>query len=103
MYKIMVTVPLTHADTLRQALGDSGAGVQGNYSHCSFSIRGTGRFLPTDGARPFIGKVGEAEAVEEELVMVSVADDKLQDVLKAMKAAHPYDEIAFDAYRLEEV
>lgn len=48
--KVIVTVPVAHADAVRKALGDAGAGVFGNYKHCSFSVVGTGRFLPTQGA-----------------------------------------------------
>ncbi|MBI1309018.1 MAG: hypothetical protein GC129_04070 [Proteobacteria bacterium] len=103
MYKVLTTVPLTHVQAVRQAMGDAGAGIAGNYTHCSFSVRGQGRFLPHKGANPFLGKVGEAEVVEEEQIQVTVEDDKLMAVLTAMKAAHPYEEMMFDVYRLENI
>jgi hypothetical protein len=64
-YKLVVTVPLTHADQVRAAIGDAGGGKIGEYSHCSFSSRGEGRFIPLDGAYPHIGSVGAPEIVEE--------------------------------------
>lgn len=100
-YKLVVYVPLTHADIVRQALGDAGAGVIGNYSHCSFSVRGVGRFLPLEGASPHIGSVGRPEQVEEERIEMTVHEDVLEQVITSMKAAHPYDEVAYDVYRLE--
>ena len=65
-YKIVVFVPVTNADTLREAMGNAGAGVIGNYSHCTFTSTGIGRFRPVEGAHPTIGEVGKFESVEEE-------------------------------------
>lgn len=59
LVKIVVFVPLTHTDIVRQAIGDAGAGIIGNYSHCSFSSKGTGRYKPLEGAKPAIGEVGK--------------------------------------------
>ncbi len=101
--KLVVFVPTTHAEQVRQALGDAGAGRIGNYTHCSFSTRGVGRFRPGPGARPFVGQVGQLEAVEEERVEVVVERPRLPEVLAAMKRAHPYEEVAFDVYPLLEV
>jgi hypothetical protein len=101
MFKLVVTVPLTHSDDVRKALGDAGAGRIGNYGYCSFSVRGVGRFLPLQGATPYIGGVGQMEAVEEERIEVNVPGDVLPEVIRAMKAAHPYEEVAYDIYKLE--
>ena len=68
MLKIIVFVPLTHADIVRQAIGDAGGGKIGNYSHCSFSSNGIGRFKPLEGAHPAIGEVGKFEEVQEERI-----------------------------------
>lgn len=54
-YKVVVTVPENEADKLREAIGSAGGGKVGNYTHCSFSVKGTGRFLPVDGAKPAVG------------------------------------------------
>ena len=103
MIKLVVYVPTTHADVVRAAIGDAGGGAIGNYAHCSFSVRGQGRFLPQDGATPFIGNVGHIETVEEERIEITVSKEKLESVIAAMKAAHPYEEIAFDLYPLCEM
>ncbi|MBU6370888.1 MAG: YqfO family protein [Patescibacteria group bacterium] len=100
-YKLVVFVPLENADALRQAMGDAGAGIIGNYTHCTFSSRGTGRFKPGKGANPHIGKIGILESVEEERIETIVAEKKLEAVITAMKKAHPYEEVAYDVYLLE--
>lgn len=84
-------------------MGNAGAGVIGNYSNCSFTSRGTGRFVPGSDARPFIGKPGEAEAVEEDRIETLCYEDKIHAVVAAMKAAHPYEEVAYDVYLLEDL
>jgi hypothetical protein len=100
-YKIVVYVPESHADAVRTALGDAGAGRIGNYSHCTFSVKGTGRFKPEEGADPAIGKVGKLEAVSEERIETVCREDCLTAVLKAIRAAHPYEEPAVDVYPIE--
>jgi hypothetical protein len=100
--KLVVYVPLTHADQVREAVGLAGAGAIGNYTNCSFSIRGQGRFIPQQGANPFLGNVGVTEIVDEDRIEITVLIDKLPDVLTAMKAVHPYEEIAYDLYPLYE-
>ena len=101
MKKIVVTVPLTHADKVREAIGMAGGGKLGNYSFCSFSTRGVGRFKPNDGANPHIGKVGKLESVEEERIEVSVEDSLVKGVIDAIKKVHSYEEVALDVYNLE--
>ena len=100
--KLVVFVPVTRAQAVREALGEAGAGKIGNYDHCSFSVRGTGRFRPREGAKPFIGEAGKLEEVEEERVEVVVPREILAEVIKKMKSAHPYEEPAFDVYPLED-
>ncbi|XJZ26255.1 Nif3-like dinuclear metal center hexameric protein [Bacillota bacterium Lsc_1132] len=99
--KIVVFVPKGSAEQVRQALGNAGAGFIGNYSHCSFSTAGTGRFLPEDAANPFIGEVGSLEAVEEVRIETIVPEPLLKKALTAMLKAHPYEEVAYDVYPLE--
>lgn len=93
---LVVTVPATHADVVRNAMGKAGAGIVGNYSHCSFSIKGIGRFMPLQGAHPAIGKVGELEAVEEEAIQMPCPIKKLEAVIAAIKEVHPYEECGID-------
>ncbi|GHU09316.1 hypothetical protein FACS189431_7160 [Alphaproteobacteria bacterium] len=98
--KIFVTVPLEDADRIRQVLGEAGAGVQGEYSHCSFSTRGQGRFLPSVGAKPHIGEPNKPEIVNEERIEV-VCDRKIaMAVIAKLRKAHPYEEPAIDVYEL---
>lgn len=98
--KLAVYVPITHSEAVLKALGDWGAGEIGNYSHCSFTTRGTGRFLGNHKAHPVIGQSGILGSVEEDRIEVTVFKDRLERVVAAMKAVHPYEEIAFDIYPL---
>lgn len=100
-YKLIFTVPVENADAVREAIGQAGAGKYPNYSFCSFSTRGIGRFKPEEGAEPAIGSVGAFEEVEEERVECQVDEEMLDDVLKALREAHPYEEIAYDLFPLE--
>jgi hypothetical protein len=100
-YKLVVHVPLTHTDAVREAMGMAGAGRIGNYAHCSFLSIGTGRFLPLEGAEPHIGAVGVPEATPEERIEVTVTEDVLDGVIAALKKVHPYEEVTYDVYRLE--
>ena len=101
--KIVVFVPETHTDMVREAMGKAGAGQLGNYSFCSFSSKGVGRFRPEAGANPHIGEVGKLEEVSEERIEVTCLRDRLEEVVSAMKKVHPYDEVAFDVYSLENI
>lgn len=100
-YKIVVYVPEDHADKLREVMGGAGAGRIGNYAHCTFSVKGTGRFKPLDGAHPAIGEVGRLEEVAEERVETVCDENRLNEVLKAIREVHPYEEPATDVYLLE--
>src|SRR5689334_19308500 len=95
-YKLAVTVPVEDADKVRDAIGNAGGGKIGNYTHCSFSVRGTGRFRPEAGANPHIGEVGKLEEVEEERIEVTVDAAVLKDIVAAIKAVHPYEEPTID-------
>lgn len=99
--KLVVFVPLSHTDAVRQALGEAGAGKIGNYDFCSFSSRGTGRFRGNEKANPAIGEAEKYEAVEEERIEVIVPREILKNVIGKIKTVHPYEEVAFDIYPLE--
>lgn len=99
--KIVVYVPLSHADQVRQAIGEAGGGQLGKYTFCSFSTRGVGRFKPGVGAKPAIGTVGQFEQVEEDRIEVTCHKDVVENVIKAIKKVHPYEEVALDVYSLE--
>ncbi len=98
--KIVVTVPLTHSDIIRQKAAEAGAGQSGNYTHCSFSSIGQGRFKPNDEANPHIGSQGILECVEEERIEFSSSIDAVQAIVAAIKSVHPNEEIVCDVYPL---
>ena len=99
MVVIVVFAPLTHADAVRRALGDAGAGSIGEYTACSFSAPGEGRFTPGDAANPHIGSPGGPEVVDEVRIECVCADDLARGAIEAMLAAHPYEEPAYHCYR----
>lgn len=98
--KIVVFVPGSHADKVRQALGKAGAGFVGNYSHTSFSVKGVGHFLPLTGAHPSIGQIGKLTEVKEERIETVCYKEDLEEIIKAVKEVHPYEEVALDIYPL---
>ena len=100
--KIVVFVPESHADIVREAVGEAGAGKIGNYTHCSFSSKGIGRFTPEQGANPAIGEIGKLEPVQEERIEFVCDRNLIKGVLSAIKKVHPYEEVALDIYPLEE-
>ena len=100
LVKLVVTVPKSHANQVRQALGNVGAGHLGKYSFCSFTVKGTGRFLPEKGANPAVGKVGTLKVVTEERIEVTCYEKDLEKIIASVKAAHPYEEPAIDVHPL---
>ncbi|MBE2187135.1 MAG: Nif3-like dinuclear metal center hexameric protein [Rhodothermales bacterium] len=101
--KLAVFVPESHAEAVREALAEAGAGRAGRYDACAFATPGTGTFRPLDGADPFVGTVGALERVDEIRLEAEVLRARLPQVLAAMRAAHPYEEVAFDVYPVERV
>lgn len=73
----------------------------GEYERCSWYTAGTGTFLAREGAVPAVGGVGEEEHVPEFRVEIVVAEEALAAAVDALRAAHPYEEVAFDLYPLE--
>ncbi len=100
MLKIVTFVPVADAGKVRNVMSDAGAGVLGNYHHASFSTRGIGRFIPAAGAQPVIGEIGELEEVEEERIEVICQEDKVREVVAAIKKVHPYEEVPLEIYQL---
>jgi len=101
--KIVVFVPKTHGDAVRKALGDAGAGVIGEYHHCSITVEGVGRFIPGDGAQPYIGTAGQAEEVIEERIETPCQTSDLKRIIAAVKKAHPYEHPVIELYPLLDV
>jgi hypothetical protein len=98
LVKIVVFVPEENADDVRQALGKAGAGKIGNYTFCSYSIKGVGRFKPNTEANPHIGEPGKLEAVSEERIEVACEKYQVKDIIEVIKKVHPYEEVVIDIY-----
>lgn len=98
--KLVVFVPQTHVEVVREALAAAGAGHIGKYSNCAFSANGIGTFLPLEDAKPFIGNIGKLESVEESRIETVMPERISRRVIKAMIKAHPYEEVAYDLYQL---
>lgn len=98
LFKIVVYVPEDYADTIRKVMGEAGAGQLGNYSNCSFSVKGVGRYKPLAGAKPMKGKIGNIEETEEERIETICPKEKIRGVIDAIEKAHPYEEVALDVY-----
>lgn len=98
---LVVFVPESHVEPLREALHAAGAGKIGQYDNCSFESEGTGRYRPIEGATPYQGTVGQPETTNEIRLEVLVPADRVRAVLAAMRAAHPYEEAAYFLHPLE--
>jgi dinuclear metal center YbgI/SA1388 family protein len=94
--KLVAYVPREAAEAVRTALAEAGAGAIGDYDSCSFSSVGEGRFRPLDGASPTVGSVGSLEVVDEVRVEAVLPRSRRTAVVRALLAAHPYEEVAYD-------
>ncbi len=103
MYKLCYFVPETHLEQTKNALFNSGAGRIGDYDSCAWQSLGQGQFRPLAGSDPFLGNQGELEVVAEYKVELVCEDALVVEALKALKQAHPYEEPAYEVYRIEEL
>ena len=101
MYKLSFFVPVEHAEKVKTAVFKTGAGRIGHYDCCSWETLGTGQFRPLEGSSPFIGELDQIEKVEELKVELVCEDHLIQNAVDAMKQAHPYEEPAYDVWKLE--
>jgi hypothetical protein len=102
MYKLVVFVPESHLGDVKQAMFAVGAGRIGNYDCCSWQTLGEGQFRPRVGSNPFIGTVDQVETVAEVRLEMVVDDGDIEPVITALYAAHPYEEPAYDCWRVED-
>jgi dinuclear metal center YbgI/SA1388 family protein len=100
-FKLAVFVPTSHVSKVAEAIHQSGGGIIGKYSHCSFRTTGTGTFKGSSESNPSIGNKEVVEFVEEVKLEVLVDEWKLNQVIIAMKKAHPYEEVAYDIFPLK--
>ncbi|MCC6487386.1 MAG: Nif3-like dinuclear metal center hexameric protein [Candidatus Hydrogenedentes bacterium] len=101
--KLVTFVPESHLPAVRDAVCDAGAGIIGDYTHCTFSAAGTGTFLPGEKASPFSGKKHQVNEEPERRFEVLVPSGRLSDALRALLQAHPYEEPAYDVVPLQGV
>lgn len=94
--KIFVTVPIENLEEVRKAVCQEGAGIIGNYSFCTTTVKSIGTFMPNDKANPYIGENNKLEFVEEEKLEVICDVNKVKAVLKKLREVHPYEEPAID-------
>jgi dinuclear metal center YbgI/SA1388 family protein len=99
--KLVVFAPQSHATKVRQALFDAGAGHIGNYDQCSYNINGEGTFRALDGTNPFVGETGKLHFEAEVRIETIFPKHLISKITQALRESHPYEEIAFDIYPLE--
>lgn len=99
--KVVIFVPITHADKIRTILQNVGAGKTKKYGGCSFSTSGLQRYYPCKGSNPFLGKIGKLEVVAEERIETFIPYYLKERVLNELKEAHPYEEPAIDFYEVK--
>ena len=100
MYKFAFFVPESHLEAVKEAVFATGAGRIGDYDRCCWQVSGQGQFRPLKGANPFIGDHGETETVAEYRVELVCTDALIKAAVTAMKQAHPYEEPAYDVWKL---
>ncbi len=99
--KLVVFCPTDHAENVRKAMFEAGAGNIGNYDSCSFNINGIGSFKANENAKPFVGDLNLLHFEPEVRIETILTENILQKVVKAMLDIHPYEEVAYDLYPLE--
>jgi len=103
LLKLVTFVPIENTSTVLEALYAAGAGQIGDYKNCSFRTEGTGTFTPTAQANPYIGEAHKQENVSENRLEVILPEHIKNRIVSALLAAHPYEEVAYDLYRLENI
>ena len=102
MFKLCVYVPENTLETVKEAMFAAGGGVIGNYAKCSWQCRGEGQFLPLEGSDPTVGGLGQIETVIEYKLEMVCEVAVLESVLAALREAHPYEEPAFQFWRVND-
>ncbi|MEO6302680.1 MAG: Nif3-like dinuclear metal center hexameric protein [Bacteroidia bacterium] len=98
--KLITFVPESHHQAVLDALFNAGAGHIGNYSHCSFTLEGTGTFKGNSDTTPFVGKPNELSTEKELRIETVFESDKESRIISSLLKAHPYEEVAYDIYSI---
>jgi len=101
MYKIVFLVPISHLEKVKTAMFNKGAGMTENYNQCAWQVLGEGQFFACDQANPYLGNKDELTKVPEYYVEMFCDPDVIQDVISALKEAHPYEEPAYHVIKIE--
>lgn len=102
MYKLNFFVPLKDKEKVKEALFAIGVGRYENYECCSFETLGVGQFKPLQGANPHIGEIDNIERVEEYKIEMICSDNLIKEAIKVLKETHPYEEVAYEVFKMEE-
>ena len=103
MYKLAFFVPVEHKEAVKTAIFATGAGRIGNYDCCSWEVLGAGQFRALQGSNPFIGQQGVIETVQEYRVELVCEDHLIVAAVSALRTAHPYEEPAFDVWKVADL
>lgn len=103
MYKLCFYVPKSHLESVKNALFAKGAGKIGQYDCCAWQTKGEGQFRPLAESQPFLGEKDKLESVAEYKVEMVCDDNLIHDAISALKASHPYEEPAYDVWRLSDL
>lgn len=100
-FKFVIFVPLDYEEKVRNAMCFAGGGCWKDYTCCTFNTEGNGTFKPGIDSNPFIGEKGSLSVVKEARIECIIQSEKLEDLIRNVLEAHPYDEPAYDVYPLE--
>ena len=100
MYKLNYYVPVDSKEKTKQALFDIGVGRFENYEECSWEVLGQGQFKPVGNANPAIGELEKLEKLQEYKVEMICSDDLIHEAVKTLKEVHPYEEVAYEVYKM---
>lgn len=101
VYQVVFYVPETHVEQVKLAMFEAGGGTIGLYSHCSWQVSGEGQFMPLEGSNAYLGSIHQVEKVKELKVEMVCHNDCIQQVIRAMKQAHPYETPAYVVIQCE--
>ena len=102
MYKLAFFVPVKAKESVKEALFNIGAGRYKNYDKCSWEVLGEGQFRPLQGAKPALGTIGILEKVAEYKVEMICTHEVIKEAITTLKQTHPYEEVAYEVFKLEE-
>lgn len=103
MYKLVFFVPESHLEAVKQAVFAAGAGKIGDYDQCCWQVLGEGQFRPLAGSRPFVGQQNELSREPEWRVELVCCPERIAAAKQALVSAHPFEEPAYDIWRLADV